>query len=227
MGGRNPRDGLRGPGSKADMVIDVCMPNIKELFVDKYDVTFATISVNNRLETIGIRRHKFKLWVRKVYYDEIDEVLPQQALESALGLFESKASYSDVKKRLSLRISDGLVNISTESREDVTPQEIINIQPTRIYYDLSNKQQQVVEITTDGWTIKEAKDVPQMFYRLQGQQPQVMPVKPYPGNIMDQFMDLINTVVKDSNGTELPEETQKMRLLLKCYVIVCIYPQYR
>ena len=29
---RDPRDGLRGPGSKADIVIDICMPFIKDMY---------------------------------------------------------------------------------------------------------------------------------------------------------------------------------------------------
>ena len=149
---------------------------------------------------------------------------PQQPMDSALGLLESQAMYSDKKKLLALRISDGNTDISTESGSSVTSQQIVNIQPTRIYYDFANKNHQVVEITSEGWSIRESQEVPQMFYRLQAQQPQVMPSHGYPKNIMDQFMDLVNTVIKDSNGNKLPEETRKMRLLLKCYVIALFVP---
>jgi hypothetical protein len=59
---------------------------------------------------------------------------------------------------------------------------------------------------------------------LQAQQAQVTPVKPTSENIFDEFMDLVNTVVKDNNGNELPEETKKMRLLLKCYIVALFVP---
>ena len=93
-----------------------------------------------------------------------------------------------------------------------------------MFYDLQIISNQVIEITPDGWSIKESNQVPQMFYRFQSQQAQVMPSKNYPENIFDQFMDLTNTVVRDNHGTEIPEETKKMRLLLKCYVVGLFIP---
>jgi len=224
-GDPNTREGFGGAlGSKADIAVELCSEFIIDLFVDKFDVAFAIIEINNRQETIGIKRNKFKLFMRKVFYDSEGEALSQQALDSAVGVFESKAVYSDKKRLLALRISDGLTDIS-ETAEDVTSQQIVSNEPLRIYYDLTNSKYQIVEVTPDnGWSIKDSNQVPQMFYRLQGQLPQATPTKSYPEDIMDQFMDLVNTVVRDANGNELVEETRKMRLLLKCYIIALFVP---
>jgi len=69
-GGPDTGEGLGGGrGSKADKAIGICMPSIQNLFVDKFDVAFATVEIDEHLETIGVRRSKFKLWVRKSFYD--------------------------------------------------------------------------------------------------------------------------------------------------------------
>ena len=212
----NTREGLGGVStSKADIVIDICMPSVKAFFVDKNEVPFATVDIDNQLETLAIKRSKFKLWMRKAFYESQGEALNQTAMESALGVFESRATFSKQKKALALRVSDGRTDISGMA-ESVTSQQIVINEQSRMFYDLTNSKNQVIEITAEGWSIKESNQVPQMFYRFQSQQAQVMPSKNYPENIFDQFMDLTNTVVRDNHGTEIPEETKKMRLLLKC-----------
>ena len=85
-------------------------------------------------------------------------------------------------------------------------------EPSTIYYDLTNKDWQVVKITENDWSIEYA---PGLFRRYSNQLPQVHPCKSkdYPPDIFDKFMRLIN--VKD-------EET---KLLIKCYIISLFIPE--
>jgi hypothetical protein len=80
-----------------------------------------------------------------------------------------------------------------------------------VYYDLSNKDWQVVKITKDGWSVEYA---PVIFRRYSNQQPQVYPYKSkeYPSDIFDRFMNLINVKGEDN------------KLLLNCYIISLFYP---
>ena len=58
-----------------------------------------------------------------------------------------------------------------------------------IYYDLANKDWQVVKITEDGWQIEQS---PILFRRYGSTGIQINPSKEYPADIFDQFISLIN-----------------------------------
>lgn len=222
----SPRyDGMAAKARQAlaDMAIALAKQRIKDLFVDKYDVPFATITINDRLETLPIRRHKFKIWMCKIFYEEYEKALNAQARESALGVLEADARFSDKVRQLTLRVSDGLIDISGTAESPISQQLVTN-EGLKYYYDLTNKAHQVIKISKDRWTIEESHKVPQMFYRLQSQQTQVTPNHDYPPDVFDRFIELINTVVKDGRGHILDEQTRKLRLLLKCYIIALFVP---
>lgn len=81
---------------------------------------------------------------------------------------------------------------------------------TVIFYDLTNKDLEVIKITPDGWIIEK---VPIPIFRRHNAQPQVHPSKDYPADIFDRFMKLLN--VKD----------EKTKLLVKCYIIALLIPE--
>jgi hypothetical protein len=82
-------------------------------------------------------------------------------------------------------------------------------EPFTIYYDLANKDWQVVKITPEGWSIENS---PIIFRRYKSQQRQVYPSREYSPDVFDRFMDLMN--VKDQDD----------RLVEKGYIISLFYP---
>ena len=83
-------------------------------------------------------------------------------------------------------------------------------QSDTIYYDLANKDWQVVKITEDGWQLEQS---PIIFRRYGSTGIQVIPSKEYPEDIFDQFISLINV------------KTDEQKLLLKCYIIALFVPE--
>lgn len=212
--------------SSATIAIGLINEYITDLFVDKFDTPFVTITINGHIETLPVKGNKFKKWVCKLFYEFEGRAINGQALASTCNVIEAKALFSDKIKELNLRVSDGHVDIN-EDESPLANYQQHSMQQQQVdtyYYDLTNKKRQVVKITSEGWTIEDPANVPTVFYRRQGQLPQATPSRDYPVDIFDQFMDLINTSVKDNEGKVLEKETRVLRLLLKCYIIALFIP---
>ena len=83
-----------------------------------------------------------------------------------------------------------------------------------IYYDLTNKDWEIVKITKHGWNIENhcflsysysssssSSLLPTiLFKRYKSQLPQVYPEKEYPADIFSQFMDLTNLPTDDKEN---------------------------
>jgi hypothetical protein len=193
----------------ATLALELVDDQIKDLFVDKFDIPFVTVKINGHIETLPVRRNKFKKLICKMFYESDGRPISADALAAVCNVIEAKALFSDRIKGLDLRVSNGRVDFIDD---DESNNRLLSQQPATIYYDLKNRNRQVVKITQKDWSIEEPTEVPTMFYRYQGQLPQVKPSGDYPSNIFDQFMNLIN--VKD----------ESMRLVLKCYIIALFIP---
>jgi len=68
-----------------------------------------------------------------------------------------------------------------------------------------------VKVTENGWSIE--KIPPMLFRRYTNQQAQVYPVRNYPPDVFDQFINLLN--IKDEDA----------KLLLKCYIVTLFIPE--
>lgn len=144
----------------------------------------------------------------KIYFDETDRIMVNtDALNAVSNHLAGQASFgNDAKtKTLDLRVSYG------QDYDDNA-----NVKNKTIYYDLTNKQWEVIAINKDGWTIKKSNEIPIMFRRYQSHKAQFTPTpsNEYPASIFDDFMDMLN-VKKD--GAD--------RLLLKCYIISLFIPK--
>jgi hypothetical protein len=67
----------------------------------------------------------------------------------------------------------------------------LDVEPYTIYYDLANQNCEVVKITPDAWSILGGNDTPTIFRKYKNQKAQVYPSRKYPSNILDQFVDLV------------------------------------
>jgi hypothetical protein len=206
-----------GGPNMTDIGLELTKQNIQELFVDQFDNPFAAIKVGpverQHIETIPVNRNKFKRWVLKLIYDTLGIALSDKALSTTCDILNATALFSNNKKTLDLRVSTGHFDGAAAADANST-----------IFYDLTNKDWQVVKITQEGWSIEESHKVPVMFRRYSNHIPQVTPSRDHPSDIFDQFMNLINVRIKDKDGNEDTEKTQRIRLLLKCYILSLLIP---
>ena len=103
----------------------------------------------------------------------------------------AKAEFGGVTRTLDLRVAS------------------VEKEPFTTYYDLTNKDWQVVKITPEGCSIELS---PIIFKRYNSQQAQVHPSRQYSQDVFDKFMDLMN--IKDRDE----------RLVVKGYIVSLFYP---
>ena len=162
-----------------------------ELFLDQFGMPYAAVRIDEHIETLKLKDSRFKNWLCRTYYLSEDKILNAESVTNVLSILKAKAEFEVVTRTLELRVT---------SVED---------QPFTIYYDLTNKDWQVVKITPEGWSIESS---PIIFRRYKGQQPQVYPSRQYPVDIFDKFMNLMN--IKDRDE----------RLVAKGYIVGLFYP---
>jgi hypothetical protein len=219
-------NGSKTDGEKKSIVtiaLELIEDDIENLFVDKFEVPFVTVNIYGHLETLPIRRNKFKKWICKKVYESEDKPMNSEALGAVCNVVEARALFSGNIKALDLRVSNGSVDVSGDDQGETDTRHSTPQQGT-FYYDLINGKREVVKITREGWSIEEPSNVSTLFYRYQGQLPQVRPLREYPADIFDQYMDLVDATVRDKDGKMVDRETAELRLLLKCYVIALFIP---
>lgn len=145
----------------ADLVLEIAIENIKKLFVDEYQEPHAAISVNGHIETIPIRSRRFRNYLASVVYNECEMVTDSQVLKDVIGILSAKAEFDGSSEivKLNLRVAES---------------------GGKLYYDLTNKKWEFIEITSEGWKIV---DNLILFHRYNNQLPQVYPSKDYPADI--------------------------------------------
>jgi len=176
-------------------LIEIINERTREIFVDKHDTAFAAVQIGEHKETLPIKSGRFKKWICRLNYQHLHKTIRAEDLKQITDLLQAEAQFNGNINSLELRTSS----------ENIGGKSVF-------YYDLTNKTWQVVKITEYGWSVEESSDTPIMFTRYANQLPQVEPLRRYPRDVFDRFMDLLN--VKDDNN----------RLLLKCYIISLFVP---
>lgn len=184
--------------SAAQKIIKLVKEQCQELFIDQYGTPYAAVKVRDHIETLSLGvihpSQRFKNWLCRTYYNSEGGSVPNsENITNALNVLKANAEFDACTRtrELHLRVAaDG---------------------STTIYYDLCNKEWEVIKITPEGWTIEKA---PIIFRRYINNQPQVYPSKDYPSDIFDRFMKLLNVKGEENN------------LLLKCYIIALFIPGF-
>ena len=211
---RSARPSSSSSSSAAQKAIELVENHCSEFFQDQFGNPYATVKIDKHLETLQLKGARFKHWLCHKFYEASDKsaMLNGEHIASILNILQARADFEGVRKELELRVSK------------------IKNDPFTIYYDLANKDCEAIKIVAtsereegeteveletisnnnkNGWTIEQA---PIIFRRYSSQKPQVYPVRGYPKDIFDQFMNLINVSGEDK------------KLLLKCYIITLFYP---
>ena len=177
-------------------ILKLVWENSSEFFLDQFGLPYAAITVNGHFETMSLTSKRFKNWVCKLFYERTGDLLKAEDLASISNILKAEAEFGGNIKQLYLRVGNN---------------NQVDLDTNYYYYDLTNGSWEVVKITGTEWKIE--KSPPIIFRRYNNQQPQVYPVRGYPHDIFDQFMNLIN--IKDEDN----------KLLLKCYIIALFIPE--
>jgi hypothetical protein len=178
-------------GSDSNAIaLDLVKEKIIDVFLDEVKSPYATIKVDGHIETMSIKGQRFEDWIGALYYRHNKEqgrnlVLSKEGIGRIQSILSFEANSKDVKT-LNLRIA-AFVDTETEFLDENT-----------VFYDLCNKNWEIVKITRDGWNVVQNNDQV-LFKRFPIMNPQVYPMKEYPSDIMDQFIRLTNVYDDEDN----------------------------
>ena len=90
-----------------------------EMFHDVKGDAYATVSVNDHLETRPVRAKQFKQWLARRYWDRFKSAPSSQAFADALSVIEGKAVFDGDECRVHVRVADDEhdAQIRTQSKE--------------------------------------------------------------------------------------------------------------
>lgn len=198
---------IREESNKVDELIKIVLEseNTEKLFKDQYGKPFAAVKIGKArcLEILPLTSTKFKRYLTKLYRENTCQSISDSSLNTVISSLAAEAEFSEELIPLHLRVAWG--SEVNKSRSDC------------IYYDLCDKQGNVLEISREDWRIingnGNGNDVPILFRRFH-QQPQITPDPLYPPNIFDQFLNLTN--VKNPSHQHL----------LKVYMVSLLIPEF-
>jgi hypothetical protein len=218
-----PISPLTEPLSKAELVIVKAKDNIVNLFIDEYKEAHVAIKVDKHLEILPLNSGRFQNWLSRILYKEENEIIDTTTFRDAIGVLNAEAAFdSGDPITLNLRVA--------QVREPILECGTVNGNSKIIwYYDLTNKDHEFIEITSEGWTIIKNIDLI-LFRRFDNQATQVYPLG------SGQYTDLKNT--RDVSGEDMfnkfidllfnknvkEENKENYKLLLKCYIVSLFVP---
>lgn len=146
-----------------------------ELALDEADLwlgddkqAWADVVVDQVRYSWPVRSNYFKHWLARRLWEDYQSTVNSEALQSALAIIESKCLFGQVPQRqVWLRVAQ---------------------QDGRIYIDVADVQNHVIEVRPDGWTVLDSHASPVRFCRLDFQQ--ALPL-PQPGGDIHQLWDFI------------------------------------
>lgn len=150
-----------------------------EYFHDPGEEVYATVPQDLRKETWSLRSRGFKRWLRYTfYYNEkqrlggVQEPAPlrESVITDVVKQLEAKAQFEGARREVNLRVAE------TDGK---------------IYLDLCNRKWGVVEISSEGWRVADASDVPVRFIRSKGMGELPLPDRDGFGSI-DPLRQLLN-----------------------------------
>ncbi|MGA7900926.1 MAG: hypothetical protein WCA39_18935 [Nitrososphaeraceae archaeon] len=213
----------KSKGPKTLDLIDILKNNIIELFVDQIGEAYAAIRINDHIESISVNSIKFREWIIKAHYNfekhmrdsDLENTKPNSILANEEAakiqtIIKLEAEEQQIERRLEIRVA-GNVDSDADANEDS------NI----IYYDLCNRDGEIIKVTNNGWEIikhgcqaETNSDATIVFKHYRNQLPQVMPNRGYEANVFAQFLSLTN----------LPADDVENRILAEVYIISLFFP---
>jgi hypothetical protein len=170
-------------GSKAptasELAIDIVDRKAVLYFKDEYGSPHLQVKVGDHTETMQIGSYRFELYVSKIFYDEMDrQVLKAESLHEVIRIVTARTVFDGITARLHLRAAWSAAD---------------NNQPdyNTLYYDPATENWSCIKITPSGWEILARHPDNVLFTRFK-QLPQATPVRDYPADIMDKYLDIMH-----------------------------------
>ena len=135
----------RGKQTQADRLIEIATGEGVELYHAPDGSAYADLDVNGHRETWLLKSAGFRGWLRRAYYLETDGAPNAEAMSTAMGVIEARASYDGVTRPVHLRVAE---------------------HAACIYLDLCDERWRAIEIGPDGWRVVDAPPV--RFRRTRG-----------------------------------------------------------
>ncbi len=156
--------------------------NTERLFKDQYGRSYVAVRLGNdrHLVIMPLKSSKYKHYLAKLFRENRKgEIVGEEAINSAINSLAADAEFDGETIPLHLRVAWG-------QKENGAKQNCI-------YYDMTDAQGCILEISKDGWRMINGSDadLPILFKR-HNQIAQLEPDRDYPPDIFDQFLELTN-----------------------------------
>jgi hypothetical protein len=173
-----------------------------EIFRDQINVYYATIRINDHVESIPLHSSRFKNIIRKEFFDKTGTVISDDKLDGLLKLIESQSMFDDNIRRINLSLRVAMINQDKENNN------------LAFIYDLTTSKWEFVKVSADeGWKIIKDNQEP-IFKRYENNCcPQIYPSREYPNNIFEKFLKLFNF------------QSKKDILLFSVYLVSLFIPE--
>ena len=180
-GAHNDGGGGNKLPSASELAIELIDKRAVLYFNDEYGTPHIKVHVGNHIENMQVGSSRFELYISKVFYDEMDkQVLKSESLNEVVRILTARTIFDGVTARLHLRTAWGVSGDDNNSSDYNT-----------LYYDPATESWSCIKVTAQGWEILLKHPDNVLFTRFK-QLPQVMPVKDYPPDIMDKYLDLMH-----------------------------------
>jgi hypothetical protein len=191
--------------TKAGILVDLALrkENTEQFFKDQYGRPFVAVRLgkDKTLAIMPLKSTKYKHYLSKLFRENSDgEIVGEDAINNAISSLSADADFDGETIPLHMRAAWG--QKESKAKEGC------------IYYDMTDAQGRIVEISTSGLRIISGSDpdVPILFRR-HNQTPQITPDRNYTKDIFDRFLDLTNV------------RNEAQRLLLKVLIVSAFIPE--
>jgi hypothetical protein len=177
--------------------------NTEKFFKDQYGRPHTAVRYGKeKIQAImPLKSKKYKHYLSKLFRENMDgEIVSEETINNAINTLAADAEIDGETIPLHVRVAWG--------------QKENKAKECCIYYDMTDEQSRIVEISADGWRMINGSDpdLPILFKRY-NQTPQVTPGENYTKDIFDRFLDLTNV------------RNEEQRLLLKVFIVSSFIPE--
>lgn len=143
-------DDQRRKESVATQLVNLALAAGIELWHDPDKNPWATLKLEGHIEHHPLKTKAVKRYLQGLYFEKTESAAHSEALQSALGVLESRAVFKGKAHDVFVRVAET---------------------NNTIYLDLCDAQWRVVRITAEGWNVIQAKECPVRFRRSRGAKP--------------------------------------------------------
>ncbi|MGA9841452.1 MAG: hypothetical protein WBQ25_03985, partial [Nitrososphaeraceae archaeon] len=200
------------------VALDFIQRQTTKLFLNQVNTPYIAIKVKNHTETMPLESRAFQDWLSASFYHFLKEAAQKEVhgrAERSLMMAVRVLSAENIKNiQTILRFeADKTGDTITLNSRVVSSINEEDPSESRIYYDLCNKDWDIVRITASEWGIE--RNYPKiLFKRHSVNKAQVLPNKDYPKdkNYLEEFMKLTN--VYDDHDNKLIAQVYLVTLFL-------------